>query len=349
MKTALRKMSNWGNFLKRLQHIYPVDETDLSVCTEIKELPLPPEFPTAVRISDLVAQLEELMGRMNPTSYGPTELHLWLVGMIAPRTGENCMETSERKARGHSYDDLVDLFSDLAMERENDSHMDQYLRKHLQRETHGEKSPGGRSPQPHSNPAKGRDGQLKHIKDTPSCKGKGAPNLFYSCPTDGEGGPCHVPHCDEWSVCMLQPQCKQKYNDGQEVKHQDHFRCTIMCAYCGGRRHYEDECHMKLGKSEKLKKAEEERLKTPVRVNARGEATILGHPPVSVTLVEDEGAQPPPLVEEEHPTKRPRVRCRMTSGMPPPPLALAAQQSARTPRSARLTSTLSACRLLEWT
>ena len=71
------------------------------------------------------------MGRMNPSSYGPTEPHLWLVGKIPPRTWENCKETSERKSRTHSYDELVDLLIELAMERENDSHMDKYLRKHL--------------------------------------------------------------------------------------------------------------------------------------------------------------------------------------------------------------------------
>ena len=53
--------------------MYPVYEKDLSVCTEIEELPSLPEFPTAARISEFVAQLEQLMGRMNPTSYGPTE------------------------------------------------------------------------------------------------------------------------------------------------------------------------------------------------------------------------------------------------------------------------------------
>ena len=74
--------SNWGDFLKRLEQMYPVYETDLSVRTEIQELPPLPEFPTAARISHFVAQLEELMGRMNPSSCGPTELHLWLVGKI---------------------------------------------------------------------------------------------------------------------------------------------------------------------------------------------------------------------------------------------------------------------------
>ena len=86
---------------------------------------------------------------------------------IPTTTWENCRETSERKSRTHSYDDLVDLLIELAMERENDSHMDKRMRQHLRRETPAEKSPGGRSPQPHSNPGKGRGGQLKHMTETP--------------------------------------------------------------------------------------------------------------------------------------------------------------------------------------
>ena len=159
------------------------------------------------------------------------------------------------------YDDLVDLLIELAMKRENDSHMDKYPRKHLRRETPAEKSPGGRSPQPHSNLGKGRGGQLKHMTETPPSKGKGAPNRFYCRPTDDKGGPCHAPDCDGRSACMLQLKRTQKTKDGQEVKHQDHFRCTMTCGYCGKRRHYEDECHIKRRESEKLQKAEEERRK----------------------------------------------------------------------------------------
>ena len=145
---------------------------------EIEELPSLPEFPTAARISELVAQLEELMGRIHTFSCWPTEPHLWLVGKIPTRTLENCRETSERKSRTHSYDDLVNLFIELAMERENDSHMEKYLRKHLRRETPAEKSPGGRSPQPHSNPGKGRGVQLKHMTETPPPPKVKGPPIF---------------------------------------------------------------------------------------------------------------------------------------------------------------------------
>ena len=56
------------DFLKRREQMYPFYETDLSVRTDIEELPSVPEFPRAARISESVAQLEELMERMNPTS-----------------------------------------------------------------------------------------------------------------------------------------------------------------------------------------------------------------------------------------------------------------------------------------
>ena len=72
VKTAIKKSSSWGDFLKRLEQMYQVYETDLIVRTEIEELPPPPEFPKAARNSEFVAQLEKLMGRMNPSSYGPT-------------------------------------------------------------------------------------------------------------------------------------------------------------------------------------------------------------------------------------------------------------------------------------
>ena len=347
VKTAIRKISNWGDFLKRLEQMYPVYETDMSVHTEIEELP---SLPTAARISEFVAQLEELMGRMNPTSYGPTEPHLWLVGKIPPKTWDECRETSERKARTHSYDDLVDLLIELAMERENDSHMDKYLRKHLPRETLAEKNPGGRSLHHHSNPGKGPGGQLKHMTETPSSKGKGAPNLFYCRPTDDKGGPCHASDCDGRSSCMLQLKRTQKTKDGQEVKHQDHFRCTIACGYCGKRRHYANECHIKRRKSEKHKKAEEERRKNA----GKGKPEGGGHNPGG-SQGRGKGnpgggrrSSAPPLVEEENTTPHLRVSSRVKNKLSPPPLALAAPTRTITPRSASSTGTPSTCRLLGW-
>ena len=45
VKTAIRKSSNWGDFLKTLEQMYPVYDTDLSVGTEIEEILLSPNSP----------------------------------------------------------------------------------------------------------------------------------------------------------------------------------------------------------------------------------------------------------------------------------------------------------------
>ena len=90
----------------------------------------------------------------------------------------------------------------------------------------------------------------------------GTPPLFYCKPVNEKGGPCHAPECDHHSGCMLQMKPQQHTKDGKNVTHQDHFRCTITCGYCGKRWHYKDECHIKKGNSNKHKRQEAERQKT---------------------------------------------------------------------------------------
>ena len=123
VKEIVKSCSTWAEVLQRLKKTFPVYETDLSVRTQIEELPMLPELPFAARVSEYVCDLEYLFTRMNLGSYGATEPHLWLVSKIPSRTWDDCRATSERKSRSHWYDDLVDLLIELALERENDSHM----------------------------------------------------------------------------------------------------------------------------------------------------------------------------------------------------------------------------------
>ena len=129
----MKTCSTWAEVLLRVAKTFPVYETDLSVRTQIEELPMLPEFPSAARISEYVCDLEYLFSRMNVGSYGATEPDLWLMSKILRRTWDDCRSTSERKSRTHSYDELVDLLIGLALERENDSHMEKFLTKHLGR------------------------------------------------------------------------------------------------------------------------------------------------------------------------------------------------------------------------
>ena len=46
---------------------------------------------------------------------------------------------------------------------------------------------------------------------------------------------------------------EQETNTGGRAKLPDQYKCTITCAFCGKRKHYEDECYYKQRLSEKLK------------------------------------------------------------------------------------------------
>ena len=180
VKQIVKTCSTWAEVLLRLEKTFPVYETDLSVRTQIEELPMLPEFPSAARISEYVCDLEYLFSRMNVGSYGATEPHLWLMSKIPQRTWDDCRSTSERKSRTHSYDTLVDLLIELALERENDSHMEKFLKKHLGR---------GGTPTPECGEGKGH----KNPTNTNQGGGKGRGNLraMNEVPTDA-GTPLKV-------------------------------------------------------------------------------------------------------------------------------------------------------------
>ena len=133
VQQIVKTCSTWAEVLQRLEKTFPVYETDVSVRTQIEELPMLPEFPSAARVSEYVCDVEYLFSRTNVGSYGATEPHLWLMSKTPSRTLGACRTTSERKSRTHSDDDLVDLLIQLALERENDSHMEKFLKNHLRR------------------------------------------------------------------------------------------------------------------------------------------------------------------------------------------------------------------------
>ena len=102
LKQIVKTCSTWAEVLQRLEKTFPVYETDLSVRTQIEELPMLPEFPSAAQISEYVCDLEYLFSSMSVGSYRATEPHLWLMSKIPQRTWDDCRSTSERKSRTHS-------------------------------------------------------------------------------------------------------------------------------------------------------------------------------------------------------------------------------------------------------
>ena len=116
VKQIVKTCSTWAEVLQRLDKTFPVYETDLSVRTQIEELPMLPEIPSAERVSEYMCGLEYLFLRVNMGSYRAEEPHLWLMSKISARTWDDCRTTSERKSRSRTYDDLVDLLIELALE-----------------------------------------------------------------------------------------------------------------------------------------------------------------------------------------------------------------------------------------
>ena len=143
---------------------------------------------------------------MNVDSYGATEPHLWLMSRIPSRTWDDCPSTSERKSWTHTHDDLTDLLIELALGRENDSHMEKFLKKHLGRG--GTPTPERGKGKGPKNPTNANLGGGKGGGNLPAMNAvkpeAGTLPLFYCEPVNVKGGPCHVPDCDHGSGCMLQ-------------------------------------------------------------------------------------------------------------------------------------------------
>ena len=90
--------------------------------------------------------------------------------------------------------------------------------------------------------------------------------LFWCDARDEQGLLQNAPDCEQRDCFVvpatpnLKPQTcfvvqgkKQETNTGAKAKMPDHYRCTITCAFCGKRKHYEDECYHKQRLSAKLK------------------------------------------------------------------------------------------------
>ena len=86
VRQIVKTCSTWAEVLQRLEKTFPVYETDLSVRTQIEELPMHPEFSSAARVSEYVCDPEYLFSGMNVGSFGPTEPDLWLMSEIPTRT-----------------------------------------------------------------------------------------------------------------------------------------------------------------------------------------------------------------------------------------------------------------------
>ena len=145
-----------------------------------------PEFPSAARVSEHVCDLEYLFSQMNVGSYGPTEPHLWLLSKFPTRMWDVCSTTSERKSRTHTYDEFVGLLIALALEEENDSHMEKFLKRHPSRGGNPTPERGeGKGPNDPTNANKGGGKGWGNLRASNEVNPEtGTPPLFYCKPVN---------------------------------------------------------------------------------------------------------------------------------------------------------------------
>ena len=220
--------------LVALERQYATYETDPSITAGIQNLAVLPKDPKPGRVSELLADLDHWAGRSTPGSYSSDDLLLWLVAKLPRELWDECRSTAERKARALHYKDLCVLL----LEKESDQHLNS-------------SRPGGGGS---GSQGKGYQGSRPGQGTTPkhACIMENVGELFWCDASDEQGHLQHAPDCEQRDCFVVQGK-KQETNTGAKAKMPVHYRCTITCAFCGKRKHYEDECYQKQRRSAKLK------------------------------------------------------------------------------------------------
>ena len=95
----MTKSATFAGVLVALERQYPTYETDLSIRAEIQKLAVLPNNPKPGRVSELLADLDHLSGRLTPGSYSSDDLLFWLVAKLPQALPDECRSAAERKAR----------------------------------------------------------------------------------------------------------------------------------------------------------------------------------------------------------------------------------------------------------
>ena len=237
-KQIVTKSATFADVLVALVRQYPTYETDLSIRAQIQNLAVLPNNPKPARVSELLGDLDRWPTRLTPGSYSSDDLLFWFVAKLPRELWDECRSTAERKARALKYEDLSVLLLELALEKESDQHLNAYRPGGGGSGSHGKGYQGPRS---------GQGTTPKHALISDNVN-----ELFWCDARDEHGHLQHAPDCEERDCFLVQGK-KQETNTGAKPKMPDHYRCTITWAFCGKKKHYEDECYHKQRLWAKLK------------------------------------------------------------------------------------------------
>ena len=222
VKQIVTKSNIFAEVLLGLERQYPTYETDLSIRNEILHLGTLLNNPKPARITELLGDLDDLVGCLTPGSYSPDDLLFWFVSKLPKNVWEKWRLTPERKRRTLLYEVLSMLLLELALEKKANSHLNAYR-------------PGGQS----GGHVKGN--QNNHRPGTSQPRNARYMSTLFWCEVVDDNGESVHAHDSEGHDCFLVKGKKQETNTRKKEKMPEHFRCTVTCAFCGSRKHYEDE------------------------------------------------------------------------------------------------------------
>ena len=118
---ALKKSDSWVRFLITLEKLYPTYGTDLELIQEIERIPGLKECPTTADIAQYVQKSSTLTDQLGTSYYADSKALLHLVPRVPPKSMDKIRATPERLSRIHTFNSLVHLPYELALQRRSDA------------------------------------------------------------------------------------------------------------------------------------------------------------------------------------------------------------------------------------
>ena len=118
---ALKESDSWVRFLITLEKLYSTYVTDLDLILEIEHIPRLKEYPTTADIAQYVQRFTTLTDQLATSYYDDSKALLHLLPRVPPKTMDEIRATPVRLSRIHTFNSLVDLLYELALQRKSDA------------------------------------------------------------------------------------------------------------------------------------------------------------------------------------------------------------------------------------
>ena len=118
---ALKKSDSWARFLITLEKLYPTYVTDLELIQEIERFPRLKEYPTTADRAQYVQTFTTLTDQLATSYYDDIKALLYLLPRVPPKSMDEIRTTPEGLSRIHTFNTLVDLLYELALQRRSDA------------------------------------------------------------------------------------------------------------------------------------------------------------------------------------------------------------------------------------